>query len=102
MEKIVKPHTHEMRISCKDSAKTLRFAGLDAHMLWGELFDSCTLLNNEREPVRTHESGVLVGTLSLPKVDWSTVMKIIEENTLFGGGKTINALHEKDTVSTIN
>ena len=91
-----------MRIRCKDSAKTVRFAGLDAHMLWAELYQSCTLLNNEREPVRTHEAGVLVGTLTLPKVDWSTVVKIIEENTLFGGGKTLNALHNKEAVSTVN
>ena len=90
-----------MRIVAKDRKKVVRFAGVDAHMMWTDLYNSCGLVNGDEEPDQANESGVLVGSIEVPHLTWQRVVAIIENEAGLCGPRSIEALKDPAEVSTL-
>lgn len=72
-------YTHEMRLMQGDRTWSIRFAGVDAHLHWTDLYNSCTDLIDGQEPDRICEDGVLIGLVNLPRaMSWEEIVQAIE------------------------
>lgn len=71
--------THEIRLIQGSRTWSIRFAGVDAHLHWTDLYNSCTDLIDGREPDQAREDGVLIGSVNLPNgMLWEKIVQVIE------------------------